>query len=98
MMQASRWVLIWRSQGKNKFGCRCRPTRGLSFNLAYDRMVFNGLLFICGTFKKGKHPLPAGIFPDPVAVSTKHLGLRLGGTYIIRRETELGARSSAFWS
>jgi hypothetical protein len=37
---------------KNKFGCRCRPTRRFNFNLAYDRMVFNGLLFICGTFKK----------------------------------------------
>jgi hypothetical protein len=29
-----------------------RPTRGLSFHLAYDRLVFNGLLFVCGTFKK----------------------------------------------
>jgi hypothetical protein len=27
-----------------KNGCRWRPTRGLSFH-------FNGLLFICGTFK-----------------------------------------------
>jgi hypothetical protein len=34
-MQAPRWVLIWRSQGKKKIGCRCRPTRGLSFHLAY---------------------------------------------------------------
>jgi hypothetical protein len=39
------------------FGCRCRPTRGLSFHLAYDRLVFNGLLFIWGTFKKRNYPL-----------------------------------------
>jgi hypothetical protein len=33
-------------------GCRCRPTRGLRFHLAYDRLaVFNGLLFIWGAFK-----------------------------------------------
>jgi hypothetical protein len=36
-----------RSQGKQNIACRCRPTRRFSFNLAYDRMVFNGLLFIC---------------------------------------------------
>jgi hypothetical protein len=40
----------WRSQGK-QIGCRCRPTRGLSFHLAYDKVVFNGLLFIWGAFK-----------------------------------------------
>jgi hypothetical protein len=33
-------------KAKKKIGCRCRPTRGLSFHLAYDRLVFNGLLFI----------------------------------------------------
>jgi hypothetical protein len=32
-------------------------TRGFSFHLAYDRLVFNGLLFIWGAFKKRKHPL-----------------------------------------
>jgi hypothetical protein len=42
-MQAPRWVLIWRSQGKKKLAAACRPTRGLSFHLAYDRLVFNGL-------------------------------------------------------
>jgi hypothetical protein len=45
----SRWVLICKlalAREKQKIGCRCRPTRGLSFHLAYDRMAFNGLLFI----------------------------------------------------
>jgi hypothetical protein len=50
-MQAPRWALIWRSQGEQKIGCRCRPTRRFSFHLAYDRLVFNGLLFIWGAFK-----------------------------------------------
>jgi hypothetical protein len=48
-MQAPRWVLIWRSQGGICFGCRCRPTGWLGFHLAYDRLVFNGLLFMCGS-------------------------------------------------
>jgi hypothetical protein len=39
---------------KKKVGCRCRPTRGLSFHLAYDRMGFNGLLFM-GHVKKQKN-------------------------------------------
>jgi hypothetical protein len=54
-MQAPRWVLIWRSQGKKKWlplaAVVCRPTRGLNFHLAYDGLVFNGLLFTWGTFK-----------------------------------------------
>jgi hypothetical protein len=36
-------------------GCRCRhcrPTRRFSFNFAYDKIGFNGLLFIWGSFKK----------------------------------------------
>jgi hypothetical protein len=33
---------------KTKTGFRHRPTRRFSFNLAYDRLVFNGLLFIYG--------------------------------------------------
>ena len=28
--------------------CRCHPTRRFSSNLAYDRLVFNGLLFMAG--------------------------------------------------
>jgi hypothetical protein len=42
---APRWVL-------KKIGCRCRPTRRLSFNLGYARLGFNGLLFIWGAFKR----------------------------------------------
>jgi hypothetical protein len=49
-------VLIWRSQG-DLFWLPCRPTRRFSFNLAYDRLVFNGLLFIWGTLKKWTCPL-----------------------------------------
>jgi hypothetical protein len=57
-MQAPRWVLIWHSQGKKKVGCRCRPTRGLSFHLAYDRMGFNGLLSVVYGARKKKKKLP----------------------------------------
>jgi hypothetical protein len=39
---------------KKKIGCRCRPTRGLGFHLAYDRLISNGLLFIWGALKKRK--------------------------------------------
>jgi hypothetical protein len=60
-MQAPRWVLIWRSQGKKKkIGCRCRSTRELGFNLAYDRLIFNGLpvvyMYYMGHVKKTKIP------------------------------------------
>jgi hypothetical protein len=55
-MQAPRWVLIWRSQGKKKMAAAVVHLGGsgpvFSFNFAYDRLVFNGLLFIWGTFKK----------------------------------------------
>jgi hypothetical protein len=48
---------------KTKTGCRRRPTRGLSFHLAHDRLVFNGLLFICGAFKKRKSRLRDQVGP-----------------------------------
>jgi hypothetical protein len=53
-MQASRWELIWRSQGIFFSAAAVVQLDGsrLSFHLANDRMVFNGLLFIWGTFKK----------------------------------------------
>jgi hypothetical protein len=39
-------------RGEEKNGHRRRPTRRFRFNLAYDRLVFNGLLFIWDTLKK----------------------------------------------
>jgi hypothetical protein len=53
-MQASRWVLIWRSQGKNKLAAAVVQLDGsvLIWHMIENRMGFNGLLFICGAFKK----------------------------------------------
>jgi hypothetical protein len=65
-MQAPRWVLIWRSQGKKK------KRLPFSFNLAYDRLVFNGLLFIWGTFKKRRALLAPGLSCRLSAVSCQH--------------------------
>ena len=39
---------------KKEIGCRCRPTRRFSFNLAYDGLLFNGLLFIYGARLKSE--------------------------------------------
>jgi hypothetical protein len=49
---------------QKKFGCRCRPTRRFSFHLlAYDRLVFNGLLVIYMGRVKNIKTAPTGSEP-----------------------------------
>jgi hypothetical protein len=57
----AKWVLIWHSQGAKK---NWRPlssnSTGFGFNLAYDRLVLNGLLFM-GRLKNEETPY----YPPP---------------------------------
>jgi hypothetical protein len=63
-MQASRWVLIWRSQGEKKKATAVVQLDGsvLIWHMIEHRMGFNGLLFIWSTFKKYKtSPMGLGV-------------------------------------